>query len=290
MASVAVVGLGAMGGRIARRWLDGGHELHVWNRSPEKATELVRDGAVLAGTPAQAAAPADFVATMVADPAALAEVTEGPEGVAAGARDGATVLEMSTVGPAAIDRLRAALRPEVDLVDAPVLGSLSEVEAGTLRIFVGGARRAFEHVGPLLSELGSPLHAGDLGSGAAAKLVANSTLFGALGVLGEAVALADALGLDRATTFEVLSATPVAAQAERRRDALETGEFPRRFALELALKDAALVTDAAESAGADLRLAQAARSWLEDAVAAGLGDADYSRVLEHVTGRVRRST
>ena len=287
---MAVVGLGAMGGRVARRWLDAGHELHVWNRSPDKARPLVEDGATAAGSPAEAAAGADYVVTMIADPAALAEVTEGPGGVSAGARDRAIVVEMSTVGPAAIARLRAALRPEVDLVDAPVLGSLSEVEDGTLRIFVGGTTDAYERVAPLLSELGSPLHAGDLGSGAAAKLVANSTLFGTLGVLGEAIALADALGLDRTTTFEVLSGTPVALQAERRRDALESGDFPRRFALELALKDADLVAAAATSAGADLRLADAARSWLAEAEAAGLGDADYSRVLEHIAGRVGRTT
>lgn len=284
--AVAVVGLGAMGSRMARRWLDAGYELHVWNRSSEKARPLVDDGATQAGSPAGAAERADVVVTMVADPDALAHVTEGPDSVAAGARDGAVVIEMSTVGPAAIARLRSVLRPEVDLVDAPVLGSLSEVEAGTLRIFVGGTAESYERLRPVLEVLGSPLHAGGRGCGAAAKLVANSTLFGALGVLGEAVALADALGLDRSVAFEVLAATPVAAQAERRRASLETGEYPHRFDLRLALKDAGLVV----SAGEDLRLAEAARSWLAEAAAAGLGDSDYSRVLEHIAGRVRRTT
>jgi 3-hydroxyisobutyrate dehydrogenase/2-hydroxy-3-oxopropionate reductase len=284
--SVAVIGLGAMGGRMARRWLDAGHELYVWNRSSEKADPLVDDGATAADSPAGAAERADVVVTMVADPAALAEVTEGHDGVAAGARAGTVVAEMSTVGPPAIERLRVALPAGVDLVDAPVLGSLSEVEAGTLRIFVGGTTASYERVRPVLEVLGSPLHAGDLGSGAAAKLVANSTLFGALGVLGEAVALADSLGLDRSVAFEVLAATPIAAQAERRRASLETGEYPHRFDLRLALKDADLVV----SAGADLRLAEAARSWLAEAAAAGLGDADYSRVLEHIVRRVRRTT
>lgn len=247
-------------------------------------------GAVLAATPAESARSAGVVITMVADPAALVAVTEGDEGVAAGAQAGSIVAEMSTVGPEAIRRLRAALPREVGLVDAPVLGSLSEVEDGTLRVFVGGTAGAYARLRPLFDALGSPLHAGDLGAGAGAKLVANSTLFGALGVLGEALALADALGLDRATAFEVLAATPVAAQVERRREALESGEFPRRFALSLAVKDAALTVDAAEGAGADTRLARAARTWLEDAEAAGLGDADYSRVLEHILAQVRPFT
>lgn len=143
----------------------------------------------------------------------------------------------------------------------------------------------FESLRPLFSALGDPVHTGALGSGAAAKLVANSTLFGSLAVLGEAIALGDALGLDRATTFEVLSGTPVAAQAERRRGPLESGEFPLRFALALARKDATLVTE--ESA--DLRVAEAARTWLAEAEGAGLGEADYSRILEHIVSRVRRN-
>lgn len=267
---------------MARRLVEAGHEVDLWNRTPDKAAPLEEAGARPAETPAEAAAGAEVVATMVADPAALVAVSEGPSGVAAGARPGAVVVEMSTVGPAAIRRLRDALPPEVGLVDAPVLGSLSEAEEGTLQVFVGGATDAFERVRPLLEDLGTPLHVGDLGAGAAAKLVANSTLFGSLAVLGEALALSDALGLDRATTFEVLAATPIAGQAERRRHSLETGEFPRRFALSLARKDAELVVEAATGAGAALPVAEAARAWLREAEKAGLGREDYSRVVEHV--------
>src|SRR5438067_1964291 len=86
--------------------------------------------------------------------------------------------------------------------------------------------------------------------GKAAELVANSTLFGMLVALGEALALADRLGLDRDTAFEVLAHTPLAAQAERRRDSLATGSYPRRFALSLARKDASLVVEAGAAAGA----------------------------------------
>ena len=287
---IAVVGLGAMGGRMARRLLDAGHDLRVWNRTAEKAAPLAAAGATAAPTPAEAAAEAQLVLTMVADPAALAAVTEGPDGVAAGVHPDAVVAEMSTVGPGAIHRLRRVLPDEVELVDAPVLGSLSEAEAGTLRVFVGGTDAVCERVRPVFEALGTPVHVGELGSGAAAKLVANSTLFGSLGVLGEALALADALGLDRGTAFDVLSGTPIAAQAERRRESLESGDFPRRFALALARKDAELVTAAGANAGAELRLAEAARSWLADAEAAGLGEDDYSRILEYVASRVRTIT
>ena len=282
MATVAVVGLGAMGGRIARRLLDAGHSLVVWNRTPAKLQPLVDLGAEPAATPADAARRADVVVTMVADPPALRAVTEGHSGVAAGAGGEVTVIEMSTVGPAAVSRLRSVLPREVGLLDAPVLGSLSEAEAGTLSVFVGGPAPLFERSLPLLSALGSPVHIGPLGAGAAAKLVANATLFGTLALLGEAVALAEGLGLSRKAAFEVLARTPIAAQAERRRPALEIGDYPVRFALALARKDADLISEAAESSGIDLRLVNAARAWLAEAEDAGWGDRDYAAVMERI--------
>ena len=138
---------------------------------------------------------------------------------------------------------------------------------------------------PVLESLGTPVHVGPLGSGAAAKLVANSTLFAIIAALAEALALADGLGLSRETTFHVLESTPLAQQAARRREAIERGDYPPRFTLALAHKDAELVTAAAAATGVDLRLAAAAASWLADAEAAGRGSDDYSAVLAYVTGR-----
>jgi 3-hydroxyisobutyrate dehydrogenase/2-hydroxy-3-oxopropionate reductase len=284
--TVAVIGLGHMGGAFARRLLRAGHEVVVWNRTHAKVEQLVAEGAQGATSPADAAARAEAVITMVANPSALREVTESADGVAAGARTGTTVIEMSTVGPAAIARLASALPDGVDLLDAPVLGSTSEAEAGTLNVFVGGEPSIVERRRPLLSTFGTVVPVGPLGAGAAAKLVANSTLFGVLGVLGEALALADGLGLSRDAAFEVLAATPVAAQAQRRRAAVESGEYKLRFALRLARKDADLIAEAAAANGVDLRLALAARSWLGDAEHAGWGDRDYSAVLARIISGV----
>ena len=281
MTRVAFIGVGAMGGRMARRLLDAGHELTVWNRTSSKATPLVDAGAASASTPAEAACAAEVVITMVADRAALEAVSEGPQGIAAQAR---TVVEMSTVGPAAVSELRARLPPEAELLDAPVLGSLSEAETGTLQIFVGGDEALFERIRPLLAELGSPVHVGPLGAGAAAKLVANLTLLGTLGLLGEALALADGLGLSREATWELLDATPLGGQAERRRPAVESGDYPLRFALALARKDADLVAQAAAAAGVEVPLAGGARDWFADAEAAGWGERDYSAVLARIIG------
>ena len=286
MATVGVVGLGAMGSRIARRLSDAGHELVVWNRDPARAEPLVAAGALAAATPADVAKRVEAVITMVADPRALVDVTEGPEGVVAGVGEGTTLIQMSTVGPDSISRL-AALLPDEALLDSPVLGSVAEVEAGTLNVFVGGSPEPFDHWQPLLSTLGTVLHLGPVGAGAAAKLVANTTLVGVIGILGEALALAETLGLSREAAFEVLGKTALADQAERRRAAVESGEYPPRFALYLARKDADLILEAAEKAGIELRLTKGAREWLADAEAAGLGDADYSAVLARILEGVK---
>jgi len=199
--------------------------------------------------------------------------------VAAGVGNSVTVIEMSTVGPAAVSRLASALPAGTGLLDAPVLGSISEAESGALRIFVGGPAALVERWTSLLSTLGSPIHVGPLGAGAASKLVANLTLLGALGVLGEALALAEGLGLSRDAAFDVLATTPLAAQAERRRRAIETADYPARFSLSLARKDADLIAETATASGVDLRLGAAAKTWFAAADDAGWGDQDYSAVL-----------
>lgn len=279
MSTVAVVGLGAMGRAMAARLLATGHQVVVWNRSPGPVEDLVAEGAVAAPTPAAAAGQVDFVITMVSDPEALEAVTHGSDGILTGARPGTTLLQMATVGREAVEELAARMPEGVELVDCPVLGSISEAEGGTLAVFVGGDPERAEAV---LSSLGRIVPVGAVGFGSAAKLVANSTLFGVLGVLGEALALGDGLGLPREATFEVLSATPLAAQAERRRGPLEAGELPLRFSLALARKDADLVLAAAADAGVSLPVAGAARGWLDDAVRSGRGGDDYSAVLAHI--------
>jgi 3-hydroxyisobutyrate dehydrogenase/2-hydroxy-3-oxopropionate reductase len=284
MARIAVIGLGAMGSRIAQRFLDAGHELTVWNRDPAKAGPLAAAGASTAQTPAEAASRADAVVIMVADPEALAAVTEGPDGVAAGFSAGSALLQMSTVGPRSLERL-AGIVPPGSLLDAPVLGSIAEADAGSLRVFAGGPAELVERWTPLLETLGAVLRVGSVGAGTAAKLVANSTLVGVVGLLGEALALGIALGLPAGVAFDVLEVTALGEQSKRRRPAFESGEYPPRFSVSLARKDADLILDAAEQHGLDLRLAAAGRKWLADAERSGRGADDYSAVLAEIVNR-----
>lgn len=278
--TVAFCGLGRMGVPMAARLLDAGHELRVWNRTPGKAGSLVAAGATEAGSPAEAAAGAGIVVTMLADPAAVEDVVLG-----AGLGAGTTLIEMSTVGPDAVRALAARLPQGVDVLDAPVLGSVPQATEGTLKIFVGGDAAVFERHRPVLEAMGTPRHLGPLGAGAAMKLVANSTLGALMTGLAEALALADGFGLDEAAVLDILSESPIGVTARGKRPLIESGVYTPNFTLALAAKDLRLVTEAAEAAGVELRVAAAARSWLERADEHGLGDLDYSAVIADVRGR-----
>jgi 3-hydroxyisobutyrate dehydrogenase/2-hydroxy-3-oxopropionate reductase len=279
MGTVSVVGAGAMGSRIALRLLDAGYEVLVWNRSPGKLAPLLARGALAVPTPGEAASRSQTLITMLAGPQALRSVSEGPDGIAAGHHPGLTVVEMSTVGPPAVRQLASLLGPQARLVDAPVLGSTGEAGTGTLTIFAGGPAAVVDEVEPLLAVLGTVVRAGPLGAGAAAKLVANAALFGTLAAFGETLALAGALELPWDISTAVLAFTPLAGQARRRLSTIEAGDYPRRFALALARKDADLILRSSRAAGVELPGLAAARGWLAAAETEGRGDDDYTAML-----------
>jgi 3-hydroxyisobutyrate dehydrogenase-like beta-hydroxyacid dehydrogenase len=234
--TIAFCGLGRMGAPMAARLLDAGHQLRVWNRSPGKAGVLVGAGATEAGSPAGAAAGAEVVITMLADPPAVEAVVS-----AADLRAGATLIEMSTIGPDAVRALAGRLPEGVDMLDAPVLGSVPQATEGTLKIFVGGDAEVFERRRPVLEAMGTPRLLGPLGAGAAMKLVANSTLGALMTGLAEALALADGLGLEEAAVLDILSESAIGVTTKGKRPLIESGVYTPNFTLGLAAKDLRLV-------------------------------------------------
>ncbi|MEA3076138.1 MAG: 3-hydroxyisobutyrate dehydrogenase [Actinomycetota bacterium] len=282
MTKIAFIGLGNMGSSMASRLLSCGYDLTVWNRTPAKAEPLVARGARLAASPAAAVVGGvDLVVTMLTDPAALEAVLFGVDGLAGSLSPGQVLLDMSTVGPDEIRSVAGRLPAGVVLVDAPVRGSIPEAGSGRLVIFAGADPATFAPVEPVLRSLGTPTLVGGLGTGAAMKLVVNSTLAAAMTAAGEALALGDTLGLDRAAVLDVVSASPVGAVIAPKRDAIAAGRYPPSFKLSLARKDLALVT---EATGLSLKVAPAALAWLDQAAAAGLGDLDFSAVIASITG------
>ena len=285
MTRIAFCGLGQMGAPMARRLVEAGHEVAVWNRTAEKAEPLHEAGARVAGSPGAAARQAEAVVTMLATPEALHEVVRGDGGLASGMRPGSALIEMSTVGPEVVRGLPEMLPEGVEVIDAPVLGTVLQAESGELKVFVGGEREAFERWRPILEAMGTPLHAGPQGAGAALKLVVNSTLGALMVGLGEALALADKVGLEEGLVLDVLSDSAIGVTARSKRDRIESGKYPPNFKLELAVKDLALVADAADGCDLELRVSAAARRWLTEAEGAGSGNLDYSAVIAFIRGQ-----
>lgn len=288
MAKLAFLGMGQMGAPMARRLIAAGHDVTVWNRTPERAEPLLAEGGRQASTPAEAANGVEAAITMLADPDALQAVLFGPDGLAEAMPDGATLIDMSTVGSDAVRNIAGMLPRSVTMVDAPVLGSVPHAEEGELKIFVGGDAETFQRWRGVLETMGNPRLVGPLGSGAAVKLVVNSAIGIVVSAVGESLALSDALGLDESTALDVLEDSVIGAGVARARASIESGVYPPRFKLSLARKDLGLVTDAAAGVGLKLRVAPAAREWLESAAVGGLGGLDYTAVIAHIRDREAR--
>ena len=288
MAKLAFCGLGAMGVPMAIRLVEAGHDVTVWNRTAEKARPVVERGARQAASPAEAGRTAEAAITMLASPEALHDVVFGDRGLAAGLRAGTTLIEMSTVGPAAVGRLRDRLGEGVDMIDAPVLGTIPQARDGILKIFAGGAEEVCGRWLPVLQAMGTPRRVGPLGAGAATKIAVNCALVVLMSELGEALALADAMGLDEQIMLDVLSDSPIGVTARGKRDLISSGSYPANFRLSLARKDARLICETAQAAGLNLPLAEAARTWFDHADEAGFADLDYSAVVAHIRGAPAR--
>jgi 3-hydroxyisobutyrate dehydrogenase-like beta-hydroxyacid dehydrogenase len=283
MAKIAFLGLGQMGSAMAARLLQAGHEVTVWNRTPEKTKPLVEKGATAAPSPADAAAGAEIVITMLATPEALKEVVFGENGLAQGLRSDQIFVEMSTVGPQTIREVAAKLSSGLTMVDAPVLGSVPQATSGALEVFVGAEDDVFARVRPVLDALGNVQHVGGPGAGASIKLVVNLTLGAAITTLGEALALGRAFTLDRSTLLDVLEKSPIGPTVKGKRERIESGHYPPNFKLALGEKDLRLVEEAAAESKVELRVARAAHTWFADA-APLFGDLDYSAVIAAIIG------
>jgi 3-hydroxyisobutyrate dehydrogenase len=284
MANISVLGLGAMGSRMAANLVKAGHAVTVWNRDPRKAAQLVASGVKRASSPRAAGAGADMVIAMVRDNTASRDVWLDPStGAFAGMSRGALAVESSTLGVNWVRELgAAAAKLGIAFLDAPVAGSRPQAEAGQLIYFVGGEASAFARAEPLLKAMGAVVHhAGAVGNGAAVKLMVNA-LFGVqLAAMGELIGLARKIGLDAAKAAEILATTPVCSPvAKLAASAMLAGNFTPMFPIELVEKDFGYVVDEAGRAGAKIPLSSVTRSVFSDAEARGLGEDNITGVVK----------
>lgn len=279
---VAVLGIGAMGHRMATSALRAGIPVIAWDRRLEAARDLAEHGAQVAASAADAARRAAIVVTMVTDADAVISIA-GEQGMLAALAPGAIWAQMSTIGVAGIDRVAAlvsAERPDVILLDAPVSGSRQPAEHGQLTIFASGPGEARSRVAPLFDALGQrTIWVGETGAGTRLKLVNNTWLAFANEAVVASVALAHRLGLETRTVVDALGGAPLvspwqAAKLQR----IAEGEFSAQFALSLALKDVHLALEAAGDGRLQV-LACLAGEW-QRAVREGLGEQDLTVVMQ----------
>jgi len=246
--SVAVLGLGTMGGGMARRLLEKGFALGVWNRTPGAVAALTAAGATAHAHAGQAVASADIVLTMLPTADAVSEVMLRG-GVLDAVRPGATWAQMGTIGIEATERLAADVarrRPDVTFVDAPVSGSREPARTGRLVILASGPDRAQAILEPVFAALGQrTVWLGPAGRGSRMKLVLNTLLAFEIEAVAEVDALASKLGVPYADLVQIVAGGPLASTVEMTKLAkMEGGDHSADFSLEWALKDLDLALNA----------------------------------------------
>jgi 3-hydroxyisobutyrate dehydrogenase/2-hydroxy-3-oxopropionate reductase len=276
-----------MGSAIARAIRSAGHDLIVWNRTRGPCDALAAElGCRSALTPAEAAAASDVTISMLADGAAVDEVYGGPDGLIAGSRRGSVLVDSSTVPPAVIRRHEAEIRARgAGVLDAPVSGSVSLAESGSLTLMVGGEMVDLERARPVLEAYGSRLfHLGPLGTGAAMKLAVNAVIFGLNQALSEGLVLAERSGIRREWAYDVLAASAVGAPyvGYKRSAFLDPTGTPVTFAAELAAKDLRLIEALAADVGLELPQSKVNLDVIDALLSAGQGERDFSAVAAYL--------
>ena len=290
---VGFVGLGVMGRPMARNLVRAGHRVVVWNRSAEPAAELAAVGATVARTPAELAAAAPVVLTMLPDLPQVDEVLHRDDGLLGGMGRGSVLVVMGTVSPVDVRDLGDRLEPAgVSVVDAPVSGGDVGAEQATLSIMAGGREQDVARVRPLLEAMGTTVdHLGPLGAGQLAKACNQIVVAATLTALSEALVLARKGGLDPRRVFAVLAGGLAGSRVlEVKGPKLLAGDFQPGGAAAFQHKDLGFALAAARAEGVALPITALVDQLFGAARWNGFGDDDHSvvvRVIERLAGEPR---
>ncbi|MEM8545545.1 MAG: NAD(P)-dependent oxidoreductase [Cyanobacteria bacterium P01_H01_bin.119] len=281
--TIAVLGLGAMGLRLAQNILSAGYSLVVYNRTADKAKSLIEQGARSVATPKEAAAQADIVISMVTDDAASQALWMEPKtGAIAGLKPGVVAVESSTLTVDWVTALSAAVTAQsAAFLDAPVVGSRPQAEAGKLMYLIGGEKSTLAQIYEVLAVNGSPYHVGGVGQGMAMKLAVNA-LFGIqVAAVAELLGLLTQAGLDPSAALPCLSDLPVTSPAAKGAAHLMVNQnHAPLFPLTLAEKDLGYALTAAKHLGADLPTTRAVRDLFREAIAQGYGAENLTAIAK----------
>jgi 3-hydroxyisobutyrate dehydrogenase-like beta-hydroxyacid dehydrogenase len=268
---IGFVGLGHMGGNMAARFLAAGYPVYGEERHRAAAQGLEHEGLKWCDTPREVAEAADVLFTSLPDDRVLETVASGPDGILAGLAADKVWVDMSTISPRASSDLAERVHAlGAAMLDAPVSGSVPQVQAGTLTIMVGGDKQAYERVEPLLRELGTPTHIGENGQGLVLKLAINISLAVQMRAFAEGLLLAERGGIDPSAAGEVMAASPIGSPMLKARVPLML-DLPDEawFDVGLMQKDIVLALEAARELRVPLPSAAAADEMLTLARAHG---------------------
>jgi 3-hydroxyisobutyrate dehydrogenase-like beta-hydroxyacid dehydrogenase len=285
MARVGFAGLGLMGGRMARNILRKGHELVVWNRTADKCASLAAEGARVARTPREMAEAADVVVCCVSDPNAVGRIVFAEDGIRPAARPGFRYVECSTISPGLARRLGEALRAQgAEVLEAPVTGSRTGAEKGTLLFMTGGAREVHDELQPILMSFGSKaIYCGELGQASVVKLVGNTLISFMLEGLCEGLTVARRAGVPLEKVIEVVMASGFASPYYTfKGEAIAKRDWEEHFSIDLMHKDQSLMLDEAALRGVPMPGLAAIREVFQSARARGWGKEDIVAVVKAV--------
>ena len=289
MARIAFIGLGVMGGPIARHLRNAGHEMTVYNRSSSKADKWVAEhGGQKASSPAEAAKDAEFVVSCVGTDDDLASITLGRDGVFAAMPKGSTFIDHTTVSARIARQLAVEAKGRgIHCVDAPVTGGQAGAENGTLAIMCGGTEAAIDSATPVMAAYSKRVvHVGGPGDGQTAKMVNQICIAGVLQGLSEALHFAQCAELDLDKVFDAISGGAAQSwQMDNRWATMAKGEFDFGFAVDWMRKDLGLAIDEARANGASIPIAAMTDQFFSDIQYMGGGRQDTSALVRRLPKR-----
>lgn len=277
---VGFIGLGLMGNPMAKNILKKGFDLTVYNRTQSKTEEFKKLGAKIANSPVELANVSEIVITMVTGPKDVNQI------ISSFNKKGLIVIDMSTIGSTAAQEIAEKLaKKSIDFLDAPVTGSVPKAITGELTIFIGGDKKVFEKVKPVLQAMGKTLHyIGKSGKGQAIKLINNLLVGETITALAEGMMLADSLNLPRQSVTDALSDVPATSPFMKlKMPNMVNNNFPAIFSLANIRKDLRLALTEAGKDKNRLPILKLVEKLYTKGLKSGLGDKDLSAILEVLT-------
>lgn len=278
-ANIGVIGLGIMGSSFASNLLSRGYNIHVYNRTKEKAKPLIEKGATFHSTPRELASAADIIMTSLTDQNAVDSVAFGQDGFLNGAKKGSLWIDLSTIDPSAsIKQSEAAKQAGLERLDTPVVGSKDLASKGELIILVGGDHEVFQKYEKFLNDLGKTvIYLGADGNGHKMKLTINLFLGLTAETFSEVLAFSEKLGFDAMTFVETINKTPHRNYiSEGKGPNIVKGNFEPAFSLNNLFKDLGLINEQIIKTGAMLPMTKVAIEEYSEAVKNGEGQKDFS--------------